>query len=206
MTTPYPGQQPPPPYGYPMPPQPPQKSNAGKIIAIGCGGLLVLSLVLFGCGALVLSGSAGSKGGTADAKTPAFPAPAAPTAPSGAPAQPEAPAPAPDKNADVVVTAAPTEYKAGILAQGGDHTSVQVTVVNNNAEEVDVNVFYFEVTTEDGTRKQIELAAAEDQIDTVKLAKGEKVSGTITVKGKVTAKTVHFRNGLLGKTYSAPVK
>ncbi|MCX5378615.1 DUF4352 domain-containing protein [Streptomyces sp. NBC_00091] len=204
MSTPYPGQTPPPPYGHPVPPQPPKK-NTGKIIGIGCGGLIVLSLLVAGCAAVVGTGDS-SKDPKSPASAEAVPVPAS-SAPAGsAPAKSEAPAPAPDKNADVVLTASPTEFKAGILAQDGDHTSVQVTVVNNGAKEVDVNVLYFEVTTADGTRKQIELAAAEDQIDTVKLAKGEKVTGTITVKGKVTAKTVHFKNGLLGKTYSTPVK
>lgn len=203
------GQQPPPPYGYAAPPPPPKKSNAGKIIGIGCGGVVLLGLALFACGAAVTGAS--KSGDKKDTGITVPPASGAPSAPNAAPMQPapgnsEAPAGTTDKNADVVLTASPTAFKPSVLAQGADYTSVQVTIVNNAAKEVDVNVFYFEVTAQDGTRKQIELAAAEDQIDTVKLAKGEKVTGTITVKGKITAKTVHFRNGLIGKQYSAPVK
>ncbi|MGE7390451.1 DUF4352 domain-containing protein [Streptomyces sp. NPDC004126] len=202
------GQQPPPPYGYPAPPPPPQKSNAGKIIGFGCGGIVLLALVLFACGAVVTGASKSSAKKDTPITVPSAPGASAPNA---APMQPapgtsEAPAGTADKNADVVLTASPTAFRPSVLAQGSDYTSVRVTIVNNAAKQVDVNVFYFEVTAEDGTRKQIELAASEDQIDTVKLAKGEKATGTITVKGKITAKTVTFRNGFVGKTYTAPVK
>ncbi|WP_405980899.1 DUF4352 domain-containing protein [Streptomyces sp. NBC_00158] len=202
------GQQPPPPYGYAAPPPPPKKSNAGKIIGFGCGGIVLLSLVLFACGAVVTGATKSGNKKDTGITVPSAPAPSAPNA---APMQPapgnsEAPAGTADKNADVVLTASATAFRPSVLAQGSDYTSVKVTIVNNAAKEVDVNVFYFEVTAEDGTRKQIELAASEDQIDTVKLAKGEKATGTITVKGKVTAKTVTFRNGFIGKTYTAPVK
>ncbi|WP_185899840.1 hypothetical protein [Streptomyces sp. WAC07061] len=203
------GQQPPPPYGYPAPPPQPQKSNAGKIIGFGCGGIVLLSLVLFACGA-VFTGAAKS-GAKKDTPITVPTAPGGSSAPNAAPMQPapgnsDAPAGTADKNADVTLTASPTPFKPSVLAQSGDYTSVQVTIVNNSAKQVDVNVFYFEVTGDDGTRRQIELAAAEDQIDTVKLAKGEKATGTITVKGKITAKTVTFRNGFVGKSYTAPVK
>ncbi|GLX23374.1 MULTISPECIES: DUF4352 domain-containing protein [Streptomyces] len=203
------GQQPPPPYGYPVPPQPPQKSNAGKIIGFGCGGLVLLSLVLFACGAVVTGASKSSAKKDTPITVPT--APGGSSAPNAAPMQPapgnsDAPAGTADKNADVTLTASPAPFRPSVLAQSGDYTSVQVTIVNNAAKQVDVNVFYFEVTGEDGTRRQIELAASEDQIDTVKLAKGEKATGTITVKGKITAKTVTFRNGFVGKSYTAPVK
>ncbi|MFJ3878088.1 DUF4352 domain-containing protein [Streptomyces sp. NPDC090077] len=208
------GQQPPPPYGgYPAPPQPPKKSNAGKIIGIGCGGIVLLGLVLFACGVAVTG--AAKSGAKKDTGITVSTPPGAPSTPNSAPMQPApgnsgassgAPSGTADKNADVVLTASSTAFRPSVLAQGSDYTSVQVTIVNNAAKEVDVNVFYFEVTAEDGTRKQIELAASEDQIDTVKLAKGEKATGTITVKGKITAKSVTFRNGFIGKTYTAPVK
>ncbi|MFB0630725.1 DUF4352 domain-containing protein [Streptomyces sp. AB3(2024)] len=209
MSNPYPGQTPPPPYGYPVPPQPPKKNNVGKIIGIGCGGLIGLSLLLAACGAIIGSSDAVKKGVKEGAKAassmpiaPAAPAASAPQA--SAPATPEAPKPAAKQ--DVELTATPAEFNASVLAQGDDYTSVQVTVVNNGDKEISVNILYFEVTATDGTRKTAELGAAGDQIDTVTLAKGEKVTGAVTVKGKITAKTVYFKNGLLGKSYSTSVK
>lgn len=208
MNTPYPGQNPPPPYGYPAPPQPPKKNNAGKIIGIGCGSLVGLSLLLAACGALVAS-SDGFKEGLKEGVKAASAAPTPPApAPSGSAAAPAAkPAPEPAQKGLVELSASPTEFKPTILSQGaGDYTSLLVTVANNGVKEVNVNVLSFEVTAEDGARRNAELAVDEDQIDTVTLAKGEKVTGTITVKGKITAKTVYFQNGLLGNRYHAQVK
>ncbi|MFE3764659.1 DUF4352 domain-containing protein [Streptomyces sp. NPDC059104] len=212
MSNPYPGQTPPPPYGYPVPPQPPKKNNVGKIIGIGCGGLIGLSLLLAACGAIIGGTDAVKKGAKEGAKAvssvPAAPAVSAPAAaPQGsAPAASETSAPKPAAKQDVELTATPADFNASILAQGDDYTSVQVTVANNGDKEISVNILYFEVTAADGTRKTAELGAAGDQIDTVTLAKGEKVTGAVTVKGKITAKTVYFKNGLLGKSYSTSVK
>ncbi|ATZ26954.1 Telomeric repeat-binding factor 2 [Streptomyces lavendulae subsp. lavendulae] len=208
MSNPYPGQTPPPPYGYPVPPQPPKKNNVGKIIGIGCGGLIGLSLLLAACGAIIGGNDAFKKGAKDGAKSVSMPAVSAPAAapPGSAPAASGTPASKPVAKQDVELTATPAEFNASVLAQGDDYTSVQVTVVNNGDKEVSVNILYFEVTAADGTRKTAELGAAGDQIDTVTLAKGEKVTGAVTVKGKITAKTVYFKNGLLGKSYSTSVK
>ncbi|MER5810253.1 DUF4352 domain-containing protein [Streptomyces sp. NPDC002033] len=205
MSNPYPGQNPPPPYGYPVPPQPPKKNNVGKIIGIGCGGLIGLSVLLAACGALMAGGDAVKDGGGKSGKAAAAPPAADPAVRAEDPAPVKSAAPGPAKKADVELTASAAEFKPTVFSQGSDFTSVRVTVTNNGDAEVSVNVLSFEVTAQDGTRKNTELAAAEDQIDTVQLAKGEKVTGTITVKGKLRAKTVYFKNGLLGTTYSAPV-
>lgn len=208
MSNPYPGQTPPPPYGYPVPPQPPKKNNVGKIIGIGCGGLIGLSLLLAACGAIIGGSDAVKKGAKGVSSVPAAPAGSVPAAaPQGsAPAASDVEAVKPAAKQDVELTATPAEFNASVLAQGDDYTSVQVTVVNHGDKEVSVNILYFEVTAVDGTRKTAELGAAGDQIDTVTLAKGEKVTGAVTVKGKITAKTVYFKNGLLGKSYSTSVK
>ncbi|MFG2616837.1 DUF4352 domain-containing protein [Streptomyces sp. NPDC048507] len=200
MSNPYPGQYPPPPYGHPVPPQPPKKNSVGKIIGIGCGGLVGLSVLLAACGALMAGGDAVKDGEAKGRKAAAAPPAADPAGPDPLPAPVKAAAP------EVELTASTAEFRPTLLSEGRDFTSVRVTVTNNGDEEVSVNVLYFEVTAQDGTRRSAELAAAEDQIDTVQLARGEKVTGTVTVKGKLAAKTVHFKNGLLGKTYSAPVR
>ncbi|URN13458.1 DUF4352 domain-containing protein [Streptomyces radiopugnans] len=114
--------------------------------------------------------------------------------------EPEEEAPAP-----IRITAETTDFRPTILTNGEEHTSVLVTVVNNSAEKVDVNPLYFDVTAADGSKYDVELAADERQIDTVELAKGEKVTGTVTVKGKIEPKTVTFTNGLFGDSVRADV-
>nr|WP_286170072.1 DUF4352 domain-containing protein [Actinospica acidiphila] len=84
------------------------------------------------------------------------------------------------------------------MADGSDYTSVRVTVVNDGDDEVSVNPLYFTITDTDGTKHTAELGVDEEQIDTVDLAPGENISGTVTGKGTFTPKYVTYTDGLLG--------
>ncbi|MFZ4300300.1 hypothetical protein ACOZE3_20615 [Streptomyces cinereoruber] len=93
----------------------------------------------------------------------------------------EAPKEEPVEDAPVKVTAKRTELKQSILHDGSSaFTSVTVTVTNS------------------GDKHTAELGIDEDQIDTVKLAPGENVTGAITGKGKFTPKYVTYIDGLFG--------
>nr|WP_231628227.1 DUF4352 domain-containing protein [Streptomyces sp. Z38] len=98
----------------------------------------------------------------------------------------------------VKVTAQRAEFSKSILADGSDYTSVRVTVVNDGDDEVSVNPLYFTITDTDGTKHTVELGVDEEQIDTVDLAPGENISGTVTGKGTFTPKYVTYTDGLLG--------
>lgn len=186
----------------PMPPAPRKKPGAGRIIGFGCLGVIAFFVVIGVIGAAL------GAGGDESAEKPA--ASAAPKEPGGEEKkekdqekpreEPEEEAPAP-----IRVTAEATDFRPTILADGEEYTSVLVTVVNNGTEEVGVNPLYFEVTAADGSKYDIELAADERQIDTVELAEGEKVTGTVTVKGKIEPKTVTFTEGLFGESIRADV-
>ncbi|MGY1454283.1 DUF4352 domain-containing protein [Streptomyces sp. SS8] len=186
----------------PMPPVPQKKSGAGKIIGFGCLGVIALFVVIGVIGAAL------GAGGDESAEKPA--ASAAPKEPGGGEKkdkgeeepreEPQEEAPAP-----IQVTAEAADFRPTILADGGEYTSVLVTVVNNGAEKVGVNPLYFEVTAADGSKYDVELAADERQIDTVELAEGEKVTGTVTVKGKIEPKAVTFTDGLFGDSIRADV-
>ncbi|NEY36985.1 DUF4352 domain-containing protein [Streptomyces sp. PRKS01-65] len=105
----------------------------------------------------------------------------------------------------VRITAKKTAFAGTILADGDDYTSVLVTITNNGDEQVDVNPLYFSITDTKGTKHTIELAADEKQIDTVDLAPGENISGTVTGKGKFTPRYVTFTDGFLGDPIRADV-
>ncbi|MFF3460995.1 DUF4352 domain-containing protein [Streptomyces sp. NPDC001984] len=184
-----------------LPPQPPKKSNTGKIIGIGCAGLVGL-FVLFGIiGALVSGGgsddtSSGSGDVNATAPATTDDKPAAEDKPTSE----DKPAPAPVK-----VTAKRTAFTKTILADGDGYTSVLVTVVNNSDEKIDVNPLYFEITDTKGTKHTAELAVDEKQIDTVDLAQGENVTGTITGKGNFTANYVTYTDSWFGDSVRVKV-
>ncbi|MFJ7269537.1 DUF4352 domain-containing protein [Streptomyces sp. NPDC099050] len=190
-------------YGYPPPPQQPKKNSAGKIVGFSCLGIVGLVVVLGIAGAL-LGGESSPKAGKETA--PQAPAPAASSA-SSAPAKAPAAAPSakPEKKSPVVVVAKKTKFKKGVLADGSDYTSVSVTITNNSSKAINVNPLYFTITDTKGTKHVAELAAAEDQIDTVELAPGENITGTITGKGAFTAKTVTYTDGLIGDSVRATV-
>ncbi|MFE7029266.1 DUF4352 domain-containing protein [Streptomyces sp. NPDC057621] len=185
--------------GWGAPPPPPRKSNTGRNIGIGCAGAVGLLVILGIFGAAL--------GGDSDDKT-SKDTTAAATKDSGtgaekseAPKKKEAAAP----ESPIKVTAKETPFKASILAQDANYTSVSVTITNNSDDTIDVNPLYFAITDTKGTKHASELAADENQIDTVKLAPGENVTGAVTGKGKFTAKTVTYTDGLIGDSIRADV-
>lgn len=193
---PYPPQQP----GW-RPPPPPKKNSTGKIIGIGCGGIVGLLVVISIIGALVSSGDDSKSNTTATSSAPAAPkSDAAPDKTSNAPATEE-----PKEDAPVAITAKNTAFAKSIIADGSNYTSVLVTVTNNSNDPIDVNPLYFTITDANGTKHTAELAADENQISTVTLTPGENVSGTITGKGKFTAKYVTYTDGLIGESMRADV-
>jgi hypothetical protein len=172
---------------------PPKKNPAGKIIGFGCLGIVGLIVVIAIIGAIV--GSSGDSS-TDDTSKPA--ATAGDAKPGKDDAKADEPKEAPAKKAPVVVTAKVVEFKKSILADGDDYTSVQVTLTNNGDKDLDVNPLYFTVTDTGGSKHTAELGVDEDQMEVVKLAPGENVTGTITGKGSYTAKYVTYTDGLLG--------
>ncbi|MFD5424046.1 DUF4352 domain-containing protein [Streptomyces sp. NPDC127084] len=175
------------------PPQPPKKNSTGKIIGFGCLGVVGLFVVLGIVGAVAGGGSddkrksATSNSASAKAERPA-----------GNGQGDAAKKPKPEEKAPVKITAKETAFTKSILADGSNYTSVLVTIANNSDDEISVNPLYFSITDSNGTKHTAEVGVDEKQIDTVKLAPGENVSGTITGKGKFSAKYVTYTNGLLG--------
>ena len=195
-------QQPYPPqpgYGY-TPPPPPKKTSAGKIIGLGCAGIIGLSIIIGIIGAIASSSGDSSK----DKATTASSTPAANNT-DAAKGDTSPPAEEPAKKAPVTVTAKKTKFAKTILADGSAYTSVLVTITNNSSDTIDVNPLYITITDTAGTKHTAELAADENQIDTVKLAPGENVSGTVTGKGKFTPKYVTYTDGLIGDSIRADV-
>ncbi|GHB38717.1 hypothetical protein GCM10010347_05240 [Streptomyces cirratus] len=181
-------------YGYPPPPAP-RKSNAGKIVGFSCLGVVGVVVLLGVIGALITGGDG--------QKSPARPAAAAASQPAKAPEV--QPSKAPEEKQSVTVTAQKTAFKASVLAQGDGYTSVSVTVTNNSTKSINVNPLYFTITDTNGTKHAAQLAADENQIDTVELAPGENITGAVTGKGSFTAKTVTYTDGLIGEAVRADV-
>lgn len=185
---PYTNQQPypqPPGYGFPgsPPPPPPRKGRFLKFAGFGCAGVLGLVVLV---AALTASGGDSDDGGNTAADSSV-------SASAGAKKKSEQGGGGPVK-----LTAERAEFSKSILADGGDYTSVRVTVVNDGDDEVSVNPLYFTITDTDGTKHTVELGVDEEQIDTVDLAPGENISGTVTGKGTFTPKYVTYTDGLLG--------
>ncbi|MFE3329481.1 DUF4352 domain-containing protein [Streptomyces sp. NPDC059176] len=108
-------------------------------------------------------------------------------------------------DAPVDLVARKTDFTPGVLHDGGDYTSVLVTVSNNGDKEISVNPLYFSLTDTAGTKHTASLAVDKNQIDTVRLAPGEKASGTVTGKGDFTARYVTYTDGILGDPVRATV-
>ncbi|MEV8623396.1 DUF4352 domain-containing protein [Streptomyces sp. NPDC051079] len=202
---PYPPQQPPagqpqwgPPPGQTYPgtpygPPPPKRGlGAGAIVAIVLGSVVGLFFIIGIIGALASSGDSSSADGKATPKHTRTGAPA-PAKSSAAP-----PAEEPAEQAPVTVTAKKTTFAPSVLHNGGAYTSVTVTVKNDGDAEISVNPLYFTITDTDGSKHTAELGMDENQIATVKLAPGEKVTGAITGKGKFTPAYVTYTDGLFG--------
>jgi hypothetical protein len=198
---------------YGVPPQQPQKKRGvGKMVGLGAVGLVVLFVLI---GVVAGGGDSGDSGGDGGKDKTAVAGDerkaddgAKDGAAEGGAAQEKSDAePAEEAQAQgpVKVTAKKTAFAKTILADGGDYTSVLVTITNNGDEQVDVNPLYFSITDTKGTKHTIELAADENQIDTVNLAPGENISGTVTGKGTFTAQYVTFTDGLLGDPIRADV-
>ncbi|CAM3623595.1 hypothetical protein GCM10009799_06140 [Nocardiopsis rhodophaea] len=166
-------------HGQHMPPEP-KKSKAWLWGCLGCGGAaLVLLLVGGGCMA-ILGNSAEEvlKDGSSN------------SAPSGGDGGSDEAA----EDGPVKIEAESTEFTPSVLHNGGDFTSVKVTVSNNGDENVDVNAAYFSITDTDGTKHDATKGMIEDEnaIESVTLAPDENVSGVITGEGSFTPASVTF--------------
>ncbi|WP_345060866.1 DUF4352 domain-containing protein, partial [Streptomyces rameus] len=175
-----------------------KKSGAGKIIGFGCLGVVALFVLIGIIGAIASSGS--TNGDTTSATQSSAPAPAA-SQKSGAPSESK---PA-EKAAPVKVTAKKVAFSKSVLADGSNYTSVAVTITNNSGKQIGVNPLYFTITDTGGTKHTAELGVDDKQLDTVDLAPGENVSGTITGKGGFTPKYVTYTDGLFGDPVRAEV-
>ncbi|MFC8403511.1 DUF4352 domain-containing protein [Streptomyces griseoincarnatus] len=179
-------------YGFPgtPPPPPAKKRRFLKFAGFGCAGVLGLVVLI---AALSASGDDSDDGGNTAADTSV-------SASAGAKEKgPDAKRKESEQGGGPVkVTAQRAEFSKSILADGSDYTSVRVTVVNDGDDEVSVNPLYFTITDTDGTKHTVELGVDEEQIDTVDLAPGENISGTVTGKGTFTPKYVTYTDGLLG--------
>jgi Domain of unknown function (DUF4352) len=177
---------------------PPKKRSTGKIIGFGCLGAVALVVVIGVIG--VAAGGGGKSDDKADAAKSGAPAATASTkshAPGGAkPAE---------KAAPVQITAKKTAFSKSVLADGSNYTSVTITIRNNSGKKVSVNPLYFTVTDTGGTKHTSELGVDDKQIDTVDLAPGENISGTVTGKGAFTPKYVTFTEDLFGDPIRADV-
>ncbi|MCK9869512.1 DUF4352 domain-containing protein [Nocardiopsis dassonvillei] len=199
-----------PPYGPPPPPANPGMST-GKKIGLGCGGclgVLLFLLLLVGCMA-VLGGDDLDSGASEPSATreEAGGETAGGSAAEEADEEIAAEEPAAEEQ-DVVLTAETTEFTPSILHDGGDFTSVYVTVENNSDENVDVNPLYFALVADDGTKYDTSggLGEDENQIDTLTLSPGQRAEGVVTAEGAFTPASVEFGGPLgLGETYTVEV-
>ncbi|MDT3725122.1 DUF4352 domain-containing protein [Streptomyces sp. DSM 41972] len=197
------GQQPypqPPGYGFPVSPPPPpaKKRRFLRFAGFGCAGVLGLVVVI---AALSASGDDSGDGGNTAADSSVSASAGAKensTKENGTKESSPRKKEAQEGGGPVKVTAERAEFSKSILADGSDYTSVRVTVVNDGDDEVSVNPLYFTITDTDGTKHTAELGVDEEQIDTVDLAPGENISGTVTGKGTFTPKYVTYTDGLLG--------
>ncbi|QBJ93405.1 DUF4352 domain-containing protein [Streptomyces seoulensis] len=180
------------------PPQPPKKkAGAGKIIGLGCLGVIGL-FVLIGIIAAVASGGDSDEGSKKPAATVG-------STPKGEPGKKADDTKADKPTGPVQVTAKKAAFKKTILASGDNYTSVSVTIAATGKAEVHVNPLYCSIIDSTGSKHATELAVDEDQLDTTKLAPGEKTTGSITGKGKFTPKYVSCTDGLIGDAVRADV-
>lgn len=191
--------QPQPPY-QPMPPK--QGMSTGKKFGLGCGAFLLLLFLMGGCMAALSGGSDGS-GASQDTSDQTEE-----TAEAEVEEAAEEPAEEPAEDEPVVLTAEATDFVPGVLHDGGDYTSVHVTVENNGDDAIEVNPLYFAIVADDGTKKDTTsaLGMSESQIDTVTLNPGQRAEGVVTAEGAFTPASVEFEEALgLGVTITADV-
>ncbi len=201
MSQPYqnPPQQPPP--GWGAPPPPPRPDNSRKIALIIIGSVLALGFITF-LGVVISASSKSDK--TVVVEDQPADDPKAEEKPAEQPKEEKAEE-KPAAEEPVKITAKKTAFSKSIIADSSNYTSVLITITNNSNETISVNPLYFAITDTDGTKHTAELAVDERQIDTVKLAPGENVSGTITGKGKFTPKYVTYTDGWWGDSLRAEV-
>ncbi|MDQ0694179.1 DUF4352 domain-containing protein [Streptomyces sp. W4I9-2] len=192
---PQPGQPQQPGWGQQPPPAP--KKKTGKIISFGCLGIVGLFVLIAIIAAVASGGDDGNESSTTK------PAATQGDTKKDEPKKEEKEEPA--KKAPVTVTGKQVDFKKSVLAQGDNYTSVQVTITNNSKNDIDINPLYVTITDTDGSKHTAELGVDEDQLDTVTLAPGENVTGTITGKGKFDAKYVTYTDGLLGDSIRGDV-
>ncbi|WP_405699053.1 DUF4352 domain-containing protein [Streptomyces sp. NBC_01383] len=187
--------------GWGQQPPAPKKSNAGKIVGFSCLGIVVV-VILFAIGGAILF--AGDADDSSSASKPAATEPAAKQT-KGADDKADEPKKEKPADAPVAVSAKKATFKKSVIADNDNYTSVQVTVRNNGDKDIDVNPLYFSITDTGGSKHTAELGVDEDQMDTVKLAPGENLTGTITGKGTFTAKYVTYTDGLIGDSVRGDV-
>jgi hypothetical protein len=109
----------------------------------------------------------------------------------------------------VLIEAEATEFTPSILYNGGDFTSVQVTITNNGEENLDVNPLSFSIVDDEGTKHDTWDGLGEDEheIDLVTLSPGQNAEGTVTAAGDFVPESVEFEEDVFfDTTYSAPVE
>ncbi|MFF5790238.1 DUF4352 domain-containing protein [Streptomyces sp. NPDC012693] len=205
--TPPPGWGPPPGHPGPYGPPPPKKGlGAGAIVAIVLGSLVGVIVLLGIVGALMGDDTSGeASGGKAPSKS-AAPAPDKSAAPKSEAPKSEAPKEEPADDAPVTLTAAKAKFTPSVLHDGGAYTSVTVTITNRGDETISTNPLYFTITDTTGAKHAAELGMEKHQMDLLKLAKGEKATGIITVKGKISPAYVTFTEGMFGDGIRGDVK
>lgn len=117
---------------------------------------------------------------------------AAPAEPTKAAKKPERKPAAPQ--GPVKLTANTTTFTPDVPHDGSKFTSVRVTVTNSGDKNISVNPLYFAITDAKGTKHDTADGLGQDKnhIDTVDLAPGENISGSITAKGEFTPKYVTY--------------
>ncbi|GHF77981.1 DUF4352 domain-containing protein [Streptomyces sp. JUS-F4] len=184
--------------GWGQQPPPAQKRKTGKIVGFGCLGIVGLIVLIAVIATVASGGDDGNESST--------------TKPAASQGETKKDEPKEEKKeeesaekAPVTVTAKAIAFEKSVLAQGDDYTSVQVTITNNSKNDIDVNPLYVTITGTDGSKHTAELGVAENQLDAVKLAPGENVTGTVTGKGTFDAKYVTYTDGLLGDSVRGDV-
>jgi hypothetical protein len=171
--------QQPPAWGAP-PPQPPKKAPVGKIIGLGCGGLIVLFVLLAIAGALISDKSDPKP--TPPATPPVSSAAGAPSPAAPAPAQPSAPAPAAGDAAAGDVQLSDCSVDSVLK-----WPSVKVTITNKSSKSSNY-LIQVEFLDSAGVRISEGVAAANS------VAAGQtavqKAQGTSETSGKVTCKVL----------------
>ncbi|WP_026117759.1 DUF4352 domain-containing protein [Nocardiopsis alkaliphila] len=197
MTHPQQPEQPQQPYsGQPAPSKP--GMSTGKRFGIGCGVIILLFLLMGGCMAAI-SGGSDDTGAARDGSAQD----SAESVEEGAEAEEVA-----EEEEEVVLTAEATDFEPSVLYDGGDHTSVFVTIENNSDDAIEVNPLYFAIVADDGTKKDTtgSLGMSESQIDTVTLNPGQRAEGVVTAEGDFTPASVEFEENLgMGVTVTADV-